>query len=237
LRNIDAPNFNDEPLFREALAALADGAPLELFELPVNAPSPYLNDRVDQSFLALRQRVLIEAGWDFLGQLDQLFVDIANKPLPGLPREDWNQAGRAFDVTDDDALAFEPRLEVVREESGSQTYWRLYLRAERQDGSQGEPLRQLPWDFRARFGEEAQYFDEGGRVKVAIPAGYYVDFTALAADYGWQRVPSTANWRTFYPGIRFWHYENRQELTWQQAMLEIYTEAEYAAVFGEPGGE
>jgi TolB protein len=95
-------------------------------------------------------------------------------------------------------------------------------------------LRQLPWDFRARFGEEAQYFDEGGRVKEAIPAGYYVDFTALAADYGWQRVPATANWRTFYPGIGFWHYENRQGMTWQQAMLEIYTEAEFAAIFGEP---
>jgi TolB protein len=234
LRNIDTTDFSDELLFREALApAQADGPPVELFELPINAPSPYLNDRVDQSFLALRQRVLIEAGWDFLGQLDQLFVDISSKPLPGLPGEDWNQAGRAFDVTDDDALTFEPRLEVIREDIGSQTFWRIYLRAERQDGSQGEPLRQLPWDFRARFGEEAQYFDEGGRVKESIPAGYYVDFTALAADYGWQWVPATANWRTFYPGIRFWHYENRQGLTWQQAMLEIYTEAEFAAVFGE----
>ena len=239
LRNIDTTEFSDEPLFREALAPVEaegapDGAPVELFEVPINAPSPYLNDRVDQSFLALRQRVLIEAGWDFLGQLDQLFVDIASKPPPGLPREDWNQTGRAFDVTDDDALTFEPRVEVVREDVGSETYWRIYLRAERQDGSQGEPLRQLPWDFRARFGEEAQYFDEGGRVKEAIPAGYYIDFTALAADYGWQRVPATANWRTFYPGIGFWHYENRQGMTWQQAMLEIYTEAEFAAIFGEP---
>jgi TolB protein len=238
LRNIDRDDMSDEPLFREALAsAQADGAPVELFELPINAPSPYLNDRVDQSFLALRQRVQIEAGWDFLGQLDQLFVDISNRPLPGLPREDWNQAGRAFDVTDDDALTLEPRLEVVREDIGSQTYWRLYLRTERQDGSQGEPLRQRPWDFRARFGAEAQYFDDGGRVKEAIPVGYYVDFTTLAADYGWQWVPATANWRTFYPGIRFWHYENRQGLNWQQAMLEIYTEAEFTAVFGEPVGE
>ncbi len=233
LRNID-PATDHISLFTEALSPheTAD-ALVDLFELPVNAPSPYLSDQVDQSFLALRQRVILEAGWDFLGQLDQLFVNINGQPLPGLPREDWNQAGRAFDVTDDDALTFEPRLEIVREDIGPETYWRLYLRAERQDGSQGEPLREMPWDFRARFGAEAQYFDDGGKVKEFLPAGYYVDFTALAEDYSWQRVPATANWRTFYPGIRFWHFENRQGLTWREAMLEIYTEAEFTTVFGQ----
>jgi len=218
-------NQPDEPLYIEAMAPPPTdtlAAPVQLFQLPINAPSPYLSDKVDQSFLALRQRVVQEAGWDYLGQLDNMFAQLDSQPLPGQPAESWNKAGRAIDVRYQDALAFDPQVEIVREDIGTQTYWRIYLRATAQDGSMGEPLRVLPWDFRARFGDEPRYYNEGGKLKDAIPAGYYVDFTALAADYGWQRVPASDNWRTFFPGIRFWHYENRGGLTWPAAMREIY---------------
>jgi TolB protein len=240
LRPIDPPRA-DTPLFVEALAQPQagdeaeatepdpDAPPYQLFELPVSAPMPYLSDRVDQSFLALRQRVQAEAGWDFLGQLDHMFHPLTQKPLPGQPAQSWNQTGRAFDITYQEALAFEPRIEVVREDIGPETYWRVYVRTEVQDGSQGEPLRQRPWDFRARFGAEPRYYDEGGRLKDEIPEGYYLDLTALAADYGWQRVPATPNWRTYFPGIRFWHFVNTQGLTWQEALAEIYATTELEA--------
>lgn len=238
LRPIDPPTA-DTPLFVEALAQPdpdddeaeidPDAPPYRLFELPVSAPAPYLSDRVDQSFLALRQQVQAEAGWDFLGQLDHMFHPLTQRPLPGQPSQSWNQAGRAFDITYQDALAFEPRVEVVREDIGPDTYWRIYIRTELQDGSQGEPLRQLPWDFRARFGPEPRFYDEGGRLKDEIPAGYYLDLTTLAADYGWERVPASTNWRTYFPGIRFWHFVNTQGLTWYEAMAEIYAEAELEA--------
>ena len=42
-----------------------------------------------------------------------------------------------------------------------------------------------------------------GTKNPALPDGYYVDFTALAAAYGWERVPAADNWRTFFPGIRY----------------------------------
>ena len=220
------------PLFVESVDdPQAEGAPYLLRELPVNAPAPYLNDHVDQSFLALRQRVVEEAGWDFLGQLDQMYERIDAKPPPGQSARNWNKAGRAFDYFANYALALDPRVEIVREDRDSATYWRTYLRAEAQDGSQGEPLRDLPWDFRARYGAEPQYYDQGGKWKEEIPDGYYVDFTALAADYGWTRVPTADNWRTFFPGILFWRYENRQGLNWEQAMLEIYTAEEILSVF------
>ncbi len=220
------------PLFVENVAPAADeGAPYLLRELPVNAPAPYLNDRVDESFQALRQRVALEAGWDFLGEVDLLYEGMAAQPLPGQSNQTWNKAGRAFDYLSDYALAFEPTVILVAERQEASTYWRTYLKTAAQDGTQGEPLRELPWDFRARFGPEPRYYDQGGRLQEQIPAGYYVDFTALAADYGWSSSPASDNWRTYFPGIRYWHYENRQGLNWEQAMLELYTAEEILSVF------
>ncbi|MCA9960897.1 MAG: PD40 domain-containing protein [Anaerolineales bacterium] len=225
--------FDNNVLYVEALAAAetavgagtptpTPGPAVQLWQVPVNAPSPYLSDKVDQSFLALRDRVVELAGWDYLSQFDNMFVRLDSQPLPGEAAENWNKAGRAFDLPYRDATTFDPQVEVVREDIGTETYWRIYIRAAAQDGSMGEPLRDIPWDFRARFGDEPRYYNEGGKLKDAIPAGYYLDFTALAADYGWQRVPASDNWRTFFPGIRFWHYENRGSLTWAEAMREIY---------------
>ena len=84
-------------------------------------------------------------------------------------------------------------------------------------------MADIPWDFRSRFGDNPVDYDEGGRLKDGIPSGYYVNLTALARDYGWESVPAERNWRTFYPGVRFWQFEKRGNLTWEEAMLEIYT--------------
>ncbi|MEM7111958.1 MAG: hypothetical protein AAF614_05960 [Chloroflexota bacterium] len=216
-------------LFTEALAP----GPLSLlFEIPVNAPSPYLSDRIDQSFLALRERVIAEAGWDFLGQLDGLFEPLDSQPLPGESGKNWNKAGRAFDVTYREALAFDPQIEVLREDVGTETYWRVFVKTAVQDGSQGRPLRQPTWDFRARFGEEPRYYDAGGKLRDTIPAGYYIDFTALAADYGWQRVAAAPNWRTYFPSIQFWHFENNADISWGEAMRQLYSEEVLIEAFG-----
>jgi len=228
MRPID-PVRVPRPLYIEAVSQPEpDKPPVALWDVPVNAPLPYLSDRVDQSFLALRERVMDEAGWDFLGRVDRLYEALDEKPLPDQTNESWNKTGRAFDFYYREVLSFEPRVEIVRQDVGGETTWRVYLRTEEQDGSQGEPLRVLPWDFQSRFGDEPRYYEQGGRFKEVIPPGYYVDFTALAADYGWEPVPAAANWRSYFPSIRFWHFEKRDGLTWQEAMLEIYTAEELA---------
>ncbi|MEW5986749.1 MAG: hypothetical protein AB1791_08960 [Chloroflexota bacterium] len=223
----EAAVTDDPPLFVDVIATpQASGPPYLLWEVPVQAPAAYLSDRVDQSFLALRERVIREASWDFLGQVDKLYEPLNARPLPGQSDQTWNKAGRAFDFAQQLALADDPQVEIVREDRGTEVYWRVYLRAAVQDGSLGEPLRRLPWDFRARYGANATDYDQGGRLRAAIPAGYYVDFTALAAYYGWQRLAAAGDWRTFFPGIQYWHFENRQGLTWEEAMLELYTAEE-----------
>jgi TolB protein len=222
----------DEPFFVETVfAPQEEGAPHLLLELAVNAPAPYLSDRVDQSFLSLRRAIEQRAGWDFLGELDNLYEPMEAQPLPGQSTLSWNKAGRAFDYDSDHALNAEPQVEVIREDRGYEILWRTFLRASKQDGTQGEPLRDLPWDFRARFGAEPRYYDQGGKWKDAIPAGYYVDFTALAADYGWLRAAAADNWHTYFPAINYWHYEKRQDLTWEQAMLELYLPEQILAAF------
>jgi TolB protein len=229
LENIDGI-VTEKPLFVEALARPEKNKPpVVLFEMPVNAPSPYLSDEVDQSFTALRERVIAEAGWDFLGQLDGMFEALDVGPLPGQSAESWNKAGRAFDLYYREALGLDPQVIVTREEEGSQLYWRVYVRTAVQDGSQGEPLKMINWDFQSRSGDDPQYYEQGGKLGETVPAGYYIDFTALAASYGWNRVPANESWRTYFPDIQFWHFENRQNLTWLEAMQQLYSEVELGA--------
>jgi TolB protein len=79
---------------------------------------------------------------------------------------------------------------------------------------------------------------EGGELKTRMPRGYYVDFTALASDYGWERVPSLWRWRHFWPDIRWWEYQKSDSLSWWDCMLEIFTPREIEAAFGPiPGYE
>ncbi|MCA9996140.1 MAG: hypothetical protein KDE56_10360, partial [Anaerolineales bacterium] len=74
---------------------------------------------------------------------------------------------------------------------------------------------------------------QGGKLREAIPDGYYIDFTALAAEYGWQRVAASDNWRTYFAGIQFWRFENRQDLSWPEAMRQLYDEGALTAALGE----
>jgi len=196
---------------------------LSLALLPgISAPNPSLSDAVDEAFNALRSRVAVDLGWDFLSTLDHAFMGI-NDPLPpGLSFDDWLFTGRAFAFSQ--AAVQAGWIEMVREDFGGQTYWRVYIRTTEQDGSQGEPLRTPSWDFQVRYEGDPQSYDRGGRIKENISPGYYVDFTQLAADYGFEREPSLPNWRTYYHGARFNEFVYRDHRNWMEAMLELYPE-------------
>ncbi len=62
---------------------------------------------------------------------------------------DWLYTGRAFALNTLPVNA--GWMVVVPEDYGNETYWRVYLRARYQDGSQGMPLADLPWNFTPRF--------------------------------------------------------------------------------------
>ncbi len=185
-----------------------------------------MSDAADEAFEALRAQVAVDAGWDFLSQLQYAFVGV-NDPLPpGYAYNDWLFTGRAFAISQ---AAYQAGwLEVVREDFGLQTYWRIFVRASAQDGSRGEPLPSRPWNFQARYAGDPAAYDQGGAPKESIPAGYYVDFTALAADFGFERLPALANWRSFYAGARFGEFALRDSLDWVSAMRQLYPDSAIA---------
>jgi TolB protein len=208
-------------LWSEKVTPLAEGPSQRwtVVTLPdVQAPYPQLHDQVDEAFAALRQRVVDEAGWDALASLQNAFVPLTSPLDPGLG-DDWLYTGRAFALNS--LLTNAGWMVSVREEVGQQTFWRIYLRAQNQDGSQGQPLRDAPWDLTARYNLDPQAYDQGGKF-APIPSGYWVDFTALARAYGWERQPSLPNWRTYFGGTRFTEFVLTGNLDWYSALLEIY---------------
>jgi len=184
----------------------------------VTAPYPQLHKQAVNSFLALRAQVASETGWDALGNLENAYVPLTTPLDPGLG-EDWLYTGRAFTLNP--ALIQQKWMVVVREDIGYQTYWRIYLHTLAQDGSQGSPLSQLPWDFSTRTTSSTAY-ENGGQLMASIPPGYWFDLTSLAAQYGWVRLPALTNWRTYYGGARQNELSFTQGLDWRTAMLQLY---------------
>jgi TolB protein len=209
------------PEWTVAVTQLAEG-PSQRYTLnsltDVQAPYPQLHDLVDESFAALRQRVIDEAGWDALAGLSNAFVPLTTSLDPGLG-EDWLYTGRAFALNP--LMSNAGWMVAVRQDYGTQTYWQLYLRTLNQDGSQGEPLRNPPWDLAARYDLDPVAYERGGKYS-QVPPGYWLDFTSLARQYGWERLPSLPNWRTYYSGARFTEFALTGGLDWYSAMLEIY---------------
>jgi TolB protein len=193
---------------RAALVPVAD----------ITAPYTYLHDAVDESFIALRRQTGLETGWDLLSGLENAYLPLTEPLLPG-ESHNWLQTGRAFAVNPLPLNA--GWIAVVREEFEGQVYWRVYLKARYQDGSQGRPLEHIPWDMTSRYEGDPEAYDKGGRLADPL-AGYWIDFTELAARYGWERLPAQSNWRTFFPAARFNQFVLTGGLDWARAMAEIY---------------
>ncbi len=256
----DSPVWTGRPLPSALVSSggLPSGVPKSLYVEQVGSPDKnghyglgtlsnvvvsrsefYLSDTVNDSFNALRQKTLQVAGWDFLGKLDDAFWSFL--PTPRLPdagedRRNWYYTGRAFGITRNLIAGFPQQIELVREDIGVDTYWRVFVRVsdDAAPGELGEPLRQMPWDMLSRNSNDIQAYDAGGRLKTEIPSGYYIDFTQLASDYGWGRVPAGSDWRANVNGINYWLFEKTDGLSWYDAMLQLYSNSELGGFAATP---
>ncbi len=201
--------LSDIPNGRQRLVELSD----------VEAPYPMLQDLADEAYNTLRRALATQVGWDFLSSLENAFIPLTTPLFPGM-NDDWLYTGRAIAVNPAPINA--GWMVVVREEYGTDTYWRIYLRARFQDGRQGLPLHDQPWNFNARFSGDPIYFEQGGATMETVLPGYWIDFTRLAATYGWERQPALSTWRSAFNAARYNEFTLSSGLDWFSAMREIY---------------
>jgi TolB protein len=230
------PDPITEPLYVEQVRTNPDD-PFYGLDAMVNVDTsdsvrfpPFLNDQVNDSFNALRERVLAETGVDFFGEIDYALWDINFLPEAGVPNMgNWHKAGRAFSFSPEIILGFPRPIEVVREDGELTTGWRVYVRVaeDAQAGLLGEPLRRMPWAFPDMLSQpDAETYNQGGRLQAEIPSGYYVDITQIAEDYGWQPLDAGSNWRANAAVRNYWTFYRPDGLTWYEAMRELYTEGQ-----------
>jgi TolB protein len=185
----------------------------------VQAPFPELYSPAADAFQALRTEVSSAAGWDFLGTLENAFVPLTAPLPPGLG-EDWLYTGRAFAF---DTLPMNAGWVVaVPEKFGHEIYWRIFIKARFQNGSLGKPMRQVPWNFNARFEGDPLLYEQGGQISGNVPAGFWVDFTELALAFGWQRIPALPTWQSAFYAARFNEFVMSINQSWGEAMLDLY---------------
>jgi TolB protein len=196
------------PLGRDTIVQLTD----------VAVPFPYLEDSVDEAFLRLREMTSKTTGWDFLANLENAYVPLTVAAAPGT-NENWLNTGRAIAVNSVPLNA--GWMVTLREDVAGQTYWRVFLRARYQEGSQGIPLTEVAWDLNARNSGSPTAYDQGGEYG-PVPEGYWIDFTELALRFGWERLPAQVDWRTFYQASNLNLFVLRENLTWRSAMAQLY---------------
>ncbi len=230
-------------LYQETLGYEQTNPPFyRLRSIPIaDAKNAVLVDKVDESFMALREATRNKAGLDFLGVKIETTWSTSGPdryiPDRGQEIRNWHYAGRAFNFDLNLVYNNPPAVEIMREDDANgSTYWRVYIRVAEslQGGGLGEPLKRLPWDFASRTSDDPNAFANGGRTKASVPGGYYIDFTALAEDYGWDRVPANRSWRALAQGILYWEFDKRESLTWNDAMLQVYTQEEIDAFLSGP---
>jgi TolB protein len=195
----------------------------------VNAPQASLSDAVDDSFNQLRKTVAQKVGWDFLGTLDNAILPATANSMPDIP-ENWLYTGRAF------AANMAPYdagwMVTTREEITGETFWRVWIKCKVQDGTCGQPIDTSVWNFNSRSTGKTPAYENGGEYEPA-PAGYWVDFTELALRFGWERLSSLDNWRSYFQGIQFNTFVLRQGMTWKQALLDIYPPEQVDLIVGK----
>jgi hypothetical protein len=148
-----------------------------------------------EMFAALRQKIIREAGLDFLSAFgDMMRAKDFQTNQQGVAKNSRHKCGDAFDYNQ-----AEPNLVVIQEPRNGKMYFRTYLKCARQDGTQGELLSPT-----------------GGASK------FYCDFTSRAEALGWHRIQAQTGWPNVWKKREFWHYQMTEGYTFDQGMELLY---------------
>jgi TolB protein len=220
------------------IPSLEPGALAQVVEVPsilvgYTGQPVQVNELLTPSMVDWQQDVLEASGWDFLHETLGTWRNIDQVRKKEMYAYDygylsWHKAGRALDLALEYKIDSTNQMVLTREDLGEQIYWRMYLRTAKQDGTQGEPLKENPWLHWWHIvpAHEPEAYDAGGK-RLRIPGGYYADITALAKRHGWERIACYAiegdyHWNTDSNGTEYWHYERTDGLSWWDAMRQLY---------------
>lgn len=202
------------------------GEPYDIVRLnDLNVGIPWLADMVDDSFQALRAQMRDELGYDFLGELSEALRPI-NFASDASQYSSWHKSGRAIDTRFDLPGG---RMQIVKDDVGGDTYWRVLLRCDDQSGRCGKPATARSWDYSGRA--RTVLAPEQGGVENPPLHGYYIDFTARARLYGWQRIAShnseSFSWTWHFKAFEYWHFQKpllaeNGNTDWNVAMRQVY---------------
>jgi len=195
----------------------------------LEAPLPIFIEEALSTFSPLRQKTRDLAGWDFLSTLETAFLPIDESLEPNINLE-WLYTGRGLMVNDIPRLA--DWLIVIREEYADKTFWRVYIKTNDQSGLQGKPIKNFPWNFNARYSENNSAYENGGTRMNSLPSGYWLDFTELAAAYGWSRFPAENYWQFSETASRFQYFAFTQDLSLESALLQLYAPEDIKGLTG-----
>ncbi len=186
---------------------------------------PWLADTVDESFRTMRSQLRAEVGYDFLGELSEALRPI-NFASDASQYSSWHKSGRAIDTRFD---LPDGRMQIVKENVGGNTYWRVLLRCEDQSGRCGKPATARPWDY-SGYARTVLAPEQGGVEKPPLH-GYYVDFTTWARMFGWQRIAShngdEFSWTWHFKAFEYWHFQKPffapdGSSDWYAALRQVY---------------
>jgi len=166
----------------------------------VTAPRPILRVDVADAWEKIVPMVQAKGG-----VLDGLYGDmmrgVHKTEKVGASRHSLHYTGRAIDICQAYGNPPDRRYYPVEEPSGGKTWWRVYCKTGRQDGSQGTEIKKRT--LRATFSAGQEY----------IPSGYYLDLTELIQSTGeFQRIHAQANWNSAYNKREWWHFQYMADL-------------------------
>ncbi len=173
-----------------------------------------LNDAVLQSFRDFAKDVKTLTGV----AIDSSFGDVLRhlgKPVTKKHADhfSWHKTGRAVDL--DQGLSWRIR----KEPSGSDMYFRLYLRHKNYKTAAAAAPRVV------KFAKGTTFYSFKGTGRRANSKWAYVDVTEIARSHGWHRIRAHSSWKTVWDAQEWWHYEKRGGLSYYAALRQVYTEA------------
>lgn len=159
-----------------------------------------------------------EAGGTLEGAYGDTARAVQTTTKVGTSKYSFHYCGRAVDINQSLASGKGQRYYIAKEDSDGNTYWRIYCKTEKQDGTQGTEYKRGSIKCYAFFNWK----------EYDIPQGYYIDLTALIESTGkFERIKAQSGWNGTYNKTEWWHFQyivDKQETFLDEMELIGYSE-------------